>query len=110
MNGALDEAMEIMKGSLADNSQVEQPYRTEGKIFLDENNDISSIYIKGILVDFEIVLPINKYTRGQHNDEDLEEMGWEKQTDKKNGISDWIMTDNISSREWENQKQSYFDF
>ena len=53
MNGALDEAMEIMKGSLADNSQVENPYETKGKIFLDENDSIVSIYINGIIVNFD---------------------------------------------------------
>ncbi len=54
MNGALDEAMEIMKGSLADNSQIEQPYRTIGEIETNSAGDVLNIYVKGILVDFEI--------------------------------------------------------
>lgn len=107
MNGALDEAMGIMKGSIADNSQVEQPYRTKGKIFLDENSTITSIYIKGIIVDFEISTSIDKYT-GENTDEELIDAGWEKVIGKDD-ISDWIMTDNLSSQEWNNQ-QNYFDF
>jgi len=54
LNGALDEAMEIMKGSLADNSQVEQPHRTTGQIECNDAGDILNIYVKGILVDFEV--------------------------------------------------------
>lgn len=90
MNGALDEAMDIMKGSLADNSQVEQPYRTKGKIFLDENGSIVTIYIKGIIVDFETVLR----SVDQNNKEN----------------KNWTRTENLVSLEWDGKERNYFDF
>lgn len=46
--------MEIIKGSLADNSQSEQPYRTTGEIEINGAGVILSIYVNGILVDFKI--------------------------------------------------------
>ena len=107
MNGALDEAMEIIKGSLADKSQVEKPYRPKGKIFLDENNSIVSIYINGIIVDFEVVTAIDRYT-AENTDEDLIDAGWEKVVGEDD-ITDWIMTNNLSSQEWDKQR-NYFDF
>jgi len=109
MNGALDEAMEIMKGSLADNSEIEQPYRTSGKIFLDGEGQISSIYVRDIFVDFEIIYPIDNTTKTCYSRHQLEDMGWEYQI-SKDGLEEWIMTDRLSSEEWSDLKQNYFDF
>jgi hypothetical protein len=108
-NGALDEAMEIMKGSLADNSEVEQPYRTKGKIFLDENGSIDSIYINGIIVDFDIIIPIESCNI-EESDKALIDRGWKKVYHKKTDLIDWIMTDEMSSIEWDGKDRNYFDF
>jgi hypothetical protein len=101
-NGALDEAMEIMKGSLADNSQVEKPYRTTGEIFVNGNGDIDYIFVKGIIVDFTIRnYPDPSYLRID-TDETLINNGMKKDKD-----GDWFYPDNVSSREKKLEEDSY---
>ena len=94
MNGALDEAMEIIKGSLADNSQVEQPYRTTGIIQVDAEGNVSSISIKGIEIDFKIEYEADKYITMETYQDKLG-MGYEKTGD---GV--WVYNTELSSIPW----------
>ena len=109
-NGALDEAMEIIKGSIADNNEVEQPYHTKGKIFIDENGNVISIYIQGIIVDFECSTVIDPDTAGCYSEKELEEDNWKKVISRDETIEDWIMELPLSSREWDGKERNYFDF
>ncbi len=94
INEAFDRVVKVLDGSLADNSQIEQPYRTKGIIRTDEEGSIIFISVKGIEVDFDIEYSADKY-KASESEAMLLEAGYEK---KDNGH--WIMPDFFSSVPW----------
>lgn len=101
--------MKTVKELTGNNNQSKEPSCIKGKIFLDENGDVMTIYVQGILVDFEITRPADKYTT-EESDDFLIDAGWEKVTNKDNDLTDWIMTDRLSSLKWDGEERNYFDF
>lgn len=92
-------------------TEQESPdYRAKGTIICDEGGNIEEVYVQNVIVDFEIIWPIDAHTRRENSDQDLLDNGWEKNTDLKNGITDWFMRDYISSRPYDELKQMNFNF
>jgi len=93
-NGALNEGMDLINRAIADNSQVEKPYRTTGQIFVDGNGDIDHIFVDGIFVDFDIRTYTDPAYLRTEKEETLLDNGMEKD---ENG--DWYYPDFISSNQ-----------